>query len=57
MSVCMAVLYDTVLPKRLSVSYLKLCKAGVKHDMLVNDHPQGYDGRANPAPKEKKGTQ
>lgn len=33
--------------KRLSVSYLKLFKAGAKHELLVNDQPQRCDSMAN----------
>lgn len=29
--------------RRICLSYLKLCKAGVKHKALVNDRPQTYD--------------
>lgn len=48
--VYMFVLYPTLWhcsTKKLSVSYLKLCKAGVKHEMLVNDQPQGNDSMFN----------
>lgn len=41
---CLNVLYDTVLQISYCVlSTVKLCKAGVKHEMQVNDQLQGYD--------------